>query len=476
MRFGKNYGKIVNMIKFGTDGWRAIISEEFTFDNVRKVAKSIALYLINNEKTGKPLIIGYDPRFLADQFAFEVAKVMQEAGIDVLLPNRDTPTPVIAWSIKYVNPTGACGAVMLTASHNPPQYCGIKFIPEYAGPANETITKELEMNSNKEITLPKPAKKGKIDHFNPREAYFEYFSKFIDFPVIKKAGLKVVYDSMFGSGRDYTDTVLEKNGCKVISIHNYRDVLFGGQNPEPADELLGELKKKVVEEKAALGLANDGDSDRFGIVDEMGDFYSANQIVSMVFDYLVNERGFKGSAVRSIATTSMIDAIAKKHGIKVHETPVGFKYIAEVMMKEDVIIGGEESGGLSIKGHIPEKDGILACLLVVEMVSKKGKPLSQIWKELVAQVGPYEGRRGKLELTDAKKNEIMNGLKTNPPKTVGGIKVKEVKTVDGVKIILDDESWFVVRPSGTEPLVRIYAESKNSQSLDAIDKYLKSLV
>ena len=464
------------MIKFGTDGWRAIISDEFTFENVRRVAKAIALYLINNKKTDKPLIIGYDPRFLADKFAFEVAKVMEESGIDVLLPNRDMPTPVIAWSIKYVKPTGACGAVMLTASHNPSQYCGIKFIPEYAGPANETITKELESNSNKDIIIPTPKKKGTIDHFNPKEAYFEYLSKFIDFSVIKKAGLKIVYDSMFGSGRDFTDAILEKNGCNVVAINNYRDVLFGGQNPEPSDELLGDLKKKVIEEKALLGLANDGDADRFGIVDELGDFYSANQIISMIFDYLVTVKAQKGSVVRSIATTSMIDEIALGHGIKVHETPVGFKYIAEIMMKEDVIIGGEESGGLSIKGHIPEKDGVLADLLVTEMVSRLGKPLSQIWKDLVKKIGPYEGRRGKLELSDEKKKEVMDLLKNKPPSKVGELKVSKVKTIDGVKIILEDNSWFVVRPSGTEPLVRIYAESKNPKSLDAIDNYLKTLV
>lgn len=463
------------MIKFGTDGWRAIISDEFTFDNVRKVAKAIALYLINNKKGDKPLIIGYDPRFLADKFAQEVAKVVKDAGISVYLPDRDIPTPVVAWSINHLNPK-ACGAVMITASHNPPQYCGIKFIPEYAGPANETITKELEADSNKEITLPVAAKKGTIEHFNPREIYFEALSKFIDLETIKKANLKIIYDSMHGSGRDYTDAILDRNGCKVESLHNYRDVLFGGQNPEPTDELLGALKSKVKELKADLGLANDGDSDRFGIVDEKGDFYSANQIISMVFDYLAGVKKYKGSVVRSVATTTMIDAVAKFHNIKVHETPVGFKYIAEYMMKEEVIIGGEESGGLSIKGHIPEKDGVLACLLVVEMVAKLKKPLSQIWKDLISKVGDYEGRRGKMTVDERKKKMLMDGLKNNPPQKIGDLKVASVNKMDGVKIILEDESWFLVRPSGTEPIIRIYAESKNKESLEKIDNYLKTLV
>jgi len=464
------------MIKFGTDGWRAIISDQFTFDNVEKVAKAIALYLIENKKTDKPLIIGYDPRFLADKFAITVAKVMMDAGISVMMPERDVPTPVIAWSIKHLKPNGACGAVMLTASHNPPEYCGIKFIPEYAGPAHEGITKELEKNSNLEVTLPKPEKRGTIGHFDPRESYFEYLYSLVDFDAIKNSGIKVVYDAMYGCGRGYTDYILDKSGCKVEAINNYRDVLFGGQNPEPSGELLNDLKEKVLSLKYDLGLANDGDADRFGVIDEKGTFYSANEIIAMVFEYLVSERKFKGCVVRSIATTSMIDAVANLYGIKVHETPVGFKHIAEVMMKEDVIIGGEESGGLSIKGHIPEKDGVLADLLVVEMIAKKGKSLSKILSDLKDKIGNFEGRRGKLELEESKKNSLMKTLKENPPKDIFGIKVKSVKTIDGVKIILEDDSWFVVRPSGTEPLVRIYSESKNKESLDKIDNYLKNLV
>lgn len=464
------------MIKFGTDGWRAIISDQFTFENVEKVAKAIILYLIENKKADRPLIIGYDPRFLADKFAQTVAKVATSSGIDVFMPDRDIPTPVVAWSIKYVKKGPASGAVMITASHNPPQYCGIKFIPEYQGPADEKTTKILEEYSNKTVELPISAKKGTINHFDPRDAYIEALKKLIDFEAIRNAKLKVVYDPMYGSGRGYTDFILEQNGCKLESIHNKRDVLFGGSNPEPSDELLGELKKKVIEDKAALGLANDGDSDRFGIVDEKGVFYSANQVIAMVFDYLVRDRGFKGSAVRSIATTSMIDEIGKQHGIKVNETPVGFKHIAEYMMREDVIIGGEESGGLSIKGHIPEKDGILACLLVVEMVSRRGKFLSKVWDDLVNKIGRFEGIRGKLKVDEAIKIKLMDGLKKNPPAKVGSLKVVEVKTIDGVKIILEDQSWLLVRPSGTEPIIRIYAESKDKNSLSDIDNYLKNLV
>ncbi|MFA4967381.1 MAG: phosphoglucomutase/phosphomannomutase family protein [Candidatus Margulisiibacteriota bacterium] len=459
------------MIKFGTDGWRAIISDEFTFANVKKAAKAIAIYIHSHKLNNKPLIIGYDARFLADKFAESVASVMETAGIDCFLCERDTPTPVVAWEVKD---KGGCGAVMLTASHNPPQYCGIKFIPDYAGPANAEITKEIEKNLLADFII-ENKKKGKIERFDPRERYFQYIERFFDVDAIKKAKLKVVVDPMYGSGRDFLDMLLQRYGVLTEEIHGYRDVLFGGQNPEPEEETLKELRTKVVEMKADLGLALDGDADRFGIVDELGNFYTANQSIAMAFEYLVADKGYAGSVARSVATTHMIDAVAKLHNIKVHETPVGFKYIAEVMMKGDVVLGGEESGGLTIKGHIPEKDGLLADLLMVEMVAKRKKPLSQIWLDLKKKIGTFEGRRAKIDLNEEKKANVLNGLKNNPPKEIGGIKVTEVKTIDGVKVILEDGSWVLVRPSGTEPLVRLYSESKDNNILDKIQQFCYNL-
>ena len=453
------------MIKFGTDGWRAIISDEFTFANVRKVATAIAFYLVSHKLTKKPLIVSYDPRFLADKFAEAVTKVMEAAGINCYLTERDTPTPIVAWSVKDKK---AAGAVMLTASHNPAQYCGIKFIPDYAGPANETITAELQENSNKEIVVPPAKKKGGVERFEPRERYFNYIRSFIDPGLIKKAKLKVVYDSMYGSGRGYLDRLLQDLGCKVEALHPQRDVLFGGQNPEPADEYLGELKAKVVELKANVGLANDGDADRFGVIDEQGDFLHANQVISLVFDYLVTEKGYTGGVIRSLATTHLLDRIAAKHKIKVFETPIGFKHIAGLMMKEDVILGGEESGGLSIKGHIPEKDGLLANLLVVEMLAKKKKPLSVQWQELINEYGEVYGERINLEMPESRKKAFISGLKDAPPKQLAGSKVINVNTVDGAKLTLADGSWVLARPSGTEPLVRIYAESDKEEKLKVI--------
>jgi phosphomannomutase len=440
------------------------------------VASAIAAYLISHRLDKKPLIVGYDSRFLADRFAEEVVKVMEAAGIGCFLTERDTPTPVVAWEVKDRE---ACGAVMLTASHNPPIYCGIKFIPDYAGPANEAITKEIEG----QIRSPKPetpnksqVRNPKFERFEPRERYLKYIQSFIDPVVIKKAKLKIVVDPMYGSGRGYLDKLLQELGCQVEEIHNYRDVLFGGHNPEPDQGNLAELSAKVRESQAALGLALDGDADRFGVVDEVGDFYSANQIIALLFNYLVEDRGFTGSAVRSLGTTHMLDAIAKPHNIKVHETPVGFKHIAQIMLREPVIIGGEESGGLTISGHIPEKDGILADLLVAEMVAKRGQPLSRIWEDLTKKIGLYEGRRGKVEVPEERIKKLIQGLKEAPPKDIKGIKVIEVRTFDGVKFILEDGSWLLIRPSGTEPLLRIYSESKNPGVLDKIELYLESLL
>ncbi|MFH1826125.1 MAG: phosphoglucomutase/phosphomannomutase family protein [bacterium] len=461
------------MIKFGTDGWRAVISDEFTFANVEKVAKAIALYLINHGFDSKPLIVGYDPRFLADKFAETVVKVMEQAGINCYLTERDTPTPIVAWSVKDKK---AAGAVMLTASHNPAQYCGIKFIPDYAGPATAKITAELQENSNKDVDLPQAEKKGTVERFEPRARYIEYIKSFVDLDLIRRSGLKVVYDPMYGAGRGYLDKLLEGLGCKVEAIHSERDVLFGGGSPEPTDEFLGELKKQVVARLADAGLANDGDADRFGLVDEKGAFLHANQVLPLVFDYLISEKGYHGSVVRSVATTHLVDRIANRHKIKLHETPVGFKYIGELMLNGDVIIGGEESGGFSIKGHIPEKDGLLANLLIVEMMARKKKPLSQIWLDLVETYGEVYTVRHSLDLAENKKQEFMARLNEETPQDLAGIKVKKINRMDGVKLILADGSWVLVRPSGTEPIVRVYAESDKQEKLETIVEAVKALV
>lgn len=463
------------MIKFGTDGWRAIISDEFTFDNVRKVAQAIAGYLINHKLDSRPLIVSYDARFLADKFAEEVVKVMEKAGISCLFTERDTPTPVVAWKVKDKK---AAGAVMLTASHNPPEYCGIKFIPDYAGPAEEKITKEIEQGiagkDREEQAVPagRQGGAGKMERFEPRERYLKYIESFVDPSVIRQAKLKVIVDPLHGSGRGYLDKLLQGLGCRVEEIHGWRDVLFGGRNPEPAEENLGELKNKVREDGADLGLSMDGDADRFGVVDEKGKFYAANQIIPLLLDYLAEDKGYTGAAVRSVATSHLVDRVAALHKIKTFETPVGFKHIARLMMQQEIIIGGEESGGLSIKGHIPEKDGILANLLIVEMLARRKKKLSACWDELVQKTGEVFDLKINLRLEDKQKNALMVKLKNNPP----GPGVSKINALDGIKIIYADGSWVLARPSGTEPLVRVYAESNAPEKAQGIMDSVRDLL
>ncbi|MCX5725877.1 MAG: phosphoglucomutase/phosphomannomutase family protein [Candidatus Saganbacteria bacterium] len=461
------------MIKFGTDGWRAVISEEFTFANVRKVAQAIAEYLKNHKLVNKELIIGYDPRFLADKFAEEVAKVMLVNGISCAISDRDIPTPVVAFEVKD---RSASGAVMITASHNPPQYCGIKFIPEYAGPAGEEITSEIESYIKKGTEPEVSARKGSVQRFDPRKRYFKSLELLVDKEIIKKAKLKIVCDPMYGAGRDYLDNILQDFGCMTEEIHGYRDVLFGGGSPEPNEETLRELQDMVKEGRFDLGLALDGDADRFGVVDEKSNFLSANQVFALVFKYLVDSRGFTGEVARSVATTHMIDRIAESYDIKVNETPVGFKHIAKLMMTKDIIIGGEESGGLSIKGHVPEKDGILACLLVAEMVARLKKPLSEIYSELSKEVGPCVDKKISLRMEEEKKKKFMEILLKTPPEKIAGIKVEERNLMDGVKFILMDGSWLLARPSGTEPLIRVYFESSSAERIGKMQEDLSEII
>jgi alpha-D-glucose phosphate-specific phosphoglucomutase len=452
-------------IKFGTDGWRAVISDEFTFENVRIVAQAIASYVNDKKLGGKGIIVGYDPRFLAERYAEEIVKVLHGNGISCFMTDRDTPTPVVAFSVKDKK---AGGAVMVTASHNPSQYCGMKFIPDYAGPAFSSITDHIERHlKNAEKITAKPSLK--IERFNPMKRYQKHLKELINFDLIKKAKLKIAYDPLWGTGRDYLDSILEEAGCEVNVIHGYRDVLFGGITPEPIGEHLKELKDIVVKNGCAAGLSTDPDADRFGLMDEKGDYIPANQAISALFAYLVDERGETGSVARSIATTHMIDAIAKAHKIKVHETPVGFKHIAEIMLKERVILGGEESGGLTIGGHIPEKDGILANLLFCEMIAKYRKPLSQIIKDVSEKYGYFYNKRVNLKLSQPMKEALMKILENEPPSRLAGSKLSHVSKIDGVKMVFEDTSWILARASGTEPIVRIYYENRS-------DKFLNSAV
>lgn len=460
-------------IKFGTDGWRGIIADDFTFPNVRKVTRAIASYLETAYSKDRPVLIAYDTRFLADEFARTAAAVLADLGWNVKITDRDCPTPVIAYNARYLN---SAGALMFTASHNPAPYCGIKYIPDYAGPATPEITDTIVANiETASDELPGTNPSGSISTFDPKPDYLHFIYTLLDVEKIKSANLKVKYDALYSTSRGYLDEVLQQCGCQLESFHTWRDVLFGGGMPEPKGEQLVELVEAVKADQADLGLATDGDSDRFGIVDEQGNVLTPNTVLLVLARHLIKNKGKSGAIVRTVATTHLLDNFAAKYGLQIYETPVGFKYIGEKMRETAVLIGGEESGGLSIIGHIPEKDGVLADMLVAEAIAYEGKPLSQLVQEAIAEAdGPLYNNRLDLHLTEAHKVAVINSYTQNPPSEVAGIKVKEVGRKDGIKLYLEEGSWVLLRPSGTEPLVRVYMETNSPEKLSQIGKFMES--
>ena len=462
-------------IKFGTDGWRGIIADDFTFTNVCKVTRAIASYLETAYSKDRPVLIAYDTRFLADNFAQTSAEVLVDLGWTVKIVERDCPTPVIAYNARFLN---SAGALMFTASHNPAPYCGIKYIPDYAGPATpeitDTIVANLESSSDE---LPSGNNKDKISTFDPKPEYLKFIYSLLDVDKIKRGGLKVKYDALYSTSRGYLDEVLAYCGCETESFNTHRDVLFGGGMPEPKGDQLGGLIDAVKNDQADLGLATDGDSDRFGIVDEQGNVLTPNTVLLLLARHLIKNKGKKGAIVRTVATTHLLDNFAAKHGLDLYETAVGFKYIGEKMRETDVLIGGEESGGLSIIGHIPEKDGVLADMLVAEAIAYEGKPLSQLVEEAIAEAdGPLYNQRLDLHLTDAHKQAVLSQCTSNPPTEVAGIKVKEVGRKDGIKLYLDEGSWILLRPSGTEPLIRVYMETNSPEKLESIAQTMENTI
>jgi phosphomannomutase len=462
-------------IKFGTDGWRGIIADDFTFPNVRKVTRAIASYLETAYSKNRPVLVAYDTRFLAEKFARTAAEVLADLGWTVKITDRDCPTPVIAYHARYQN---SAGALMFTASHNPAPYCGIKYIPDYAGPATPEITDTIVANiAEAEDTLPSNSQNSKISSFDPKPEYLKFIYTLIDVERIRSARLKVKYDALYSTSRGYLDEVLQRCGCELETFHTYRDVLFGGGMPEPKGEQLLSLVAAVKKDKADLGLATDGDSDRFGIVDEQGNILTPNTILLLLARHLIKNKGKTGAIVRTVATTHLLDNLAAKYRLEIYETPVGFKYIGEKMRQTSVLIGGEESGGLSIIGHIPEKDGILADLLVAEAIAYEGKPLSQLVAEAIAAAdGPLYNYRLDWHLNDAHKLAAIDSFTKNPPGEVAGLKVKEVGRKDGIKLYLEDGSWVLLRPSGTEPLMRVYLETNSPEKQTQIATYMEKLI
>ncbi|NLW46332.1 MAG: phosphoglucomutase/phosphomannomutase family protein [Firmicutes bacterium] len=461
-------------IKFGTDGWRDYMYDRFNLPNVQRVVNAIASYTKDNHGAERGLVIGYDARFFSDFFAKKAAEVLTAQGIRVFLSKRDYPTPLTAFAVTHYQ---AFGAIMFTASHNPPEYNGVKFIPEYAGPASLEITKAIEGNlikhSEADTASGEPVPQ-LVTAIDPTEAYLKLLRKLIDVDTVKKAGLNLVIDPMYATGRGFL-TALFKD-CSVREIHNRRDPLFGGAMPDPQKDYLGELIALVQSKSNSIGLATDGDADRFGIVDSDGTYINPNQVISLLLWHLITNRGLKGIAARSVATTHMIDRLGDLYGVEAVETPVGFKYIGEMMRTRPVIIGGEESGGLSIQGHLPEKDGILACALMAELRAVTGKPLLATLKDLYTKVGEFYSNRLDIHLSESAKATVLELCKVSPPEMIGTVKVNEVRTLDGFKFILANGSWFLIRPSGTEPLIRIYFEANSNEDLQVLTTDVRQLL
>ncbi len=462
-------------IKFGTSGWRAVIAEEFTIVNVRRAVHGIARYVASKKSTDARVIVGRDPRFLGETLVSLAAEIFSSYGITPLVIAEPAPTPAIAYAVIREH---ADGAVNFTASHNPPEYSGIKFSTPDGAPALPEVTHAVESeiaaadkSGASQTTSPKAASQT----LDPREVYLARLKQIVDLDIISKSALRVVFDPFWGAARGYPDTLLREAGVEVATVHDYRDVLFGGHAPEPDDSLLKNAKAKMREFRAHIGIATDGDADRFGIVDENGTFFQPNYIIALLFDYLVESRGWKNGVGKSVATTNLVNALAKYHHIELHETPVGFKYIGELIKADKIVIGGEESAGLSIRHHVPEKDGILAGLLCCEMMARRGKTLKAQLHDLFAKVGSFYPRRENFRLTEQVKATFTEKLRQNPHDFFGR-KVKEVVRTDGLKLLYDDGAWVCYRLSGTEPVVRVYSEAGSQQELEKLSAAAKQWI
>ncbi len=455
-------------IKFGTDGWRGILDKDFTYENTDKVVNSIAQYVYKNSFMNKKILIGYDPRNQADVFAFHIAEKLSSFGFDVEISDKIIATPVIAYSALHKN----AYAVMLTASHNPPEYLGIKFIPPYGGPAEDFITEDIVKNLDNDFadkSTPKAYKKVSFE-----EDYIEHIKTLTDFDAIKKANLKVNYDGHHGAAGKLFIKILDINKISCNAQNIERDINFGGQMPDPKEKYLPELKKLCIK-NGLIGFSNDGDGDRFGVFDENGTFINANDIISMLLKHLVKYKKYTGKLAKTAGASAMLDLYAKMNGIQTLETPVGFKHLGKAMRNDDIIIAGEESGGLSIKGHIPEKDGIIANLLIMEMVSAAGVTLSELHERFLKELNrKFLTDRIDIKLENSLENDILIN-KFQSRRQIGNYKVIKTSQIDGLKLYLEDESSILIRKSGTEPLLRIYIETNTEEKMSVLTDEIKRL-
>ncbi len=462
-------------IRFGTDGWRAVISEDFTFENVRLVAQAIA-DMFQNTQNGPEItfVVGYDTRFLSDRYAKTVAGVLAANGIRVLLTERFAATPAVSYAIVTHH---AAGGVMITASHNPPRYNGLKLKAAYGGSASPADSKQVEEvlaanlragRAPREISLEEGLDRGMITCFDPYPDYARHIRNLVDLDAIARSGLPMVIDAMYGAGIGYTDRLLREAGVEPLTLHHEMNPGFGGLHPEPIGKHLSDLSDLMQKSDAMLGLATDGDADRIGAVGPDGSFLDPHCIMTLTLDYLL-QKGGQGAVVKTVSTTQMLNRLAEEQGLEVIETPVGFNHISELMLSRDVLIGGEESGGISIKGHIPEGDGVLMGLLLAELVAKQGNDVKALMNRLMDRIGHFAYARHDYQVRPFSKPELVGHLTATAPGQLAGRPVVDLNTRDGVKYLLKDGSWLLIRPSGTEPVLRVYAEA---HTMDDVQRLL----
>ncbi|MBC7349063.1 MAG: hypothetical protein H5U05_03725 [Candidatus Aminicenantes bacterium] len=457
------------MIRFGTSGWRAVMGEEFTFSNVRRVVQAIANYLRQQYPDQElSLVVGYDTRFLSERFAEEAAALLSRNRIQVYLADRDCPSQALAYQIIIGRHSGG---INFTASFNPPEFNGLKFNVASGAPALPEVTAQIEREVEKvtpEMVAPHYyPDRAFIHRLDLQKDYLGFLQKKIDFEAIRKAEIKIGIDLLFGASREYLDEILEENSIPIEVIHGYIDPYFGGISPSCTESNLAGLRKLVREKNCALGLATDADGDRFGLVNEKGRIVIPNYVLALILEYLLAVKGWRGGVARSVTTTHLIDRIARHYDVPLYRTPVGFKYMADLFLQNKIIFGGEESACLAVKNHLPEKDGIFAGLLVAEMVAVCGLSLSQLLQQLFNKYGLMVGAQENIKLTPEKALKLQELIK-NPPDRLGKRLVQSVETMDGLKLDFNGDRWLILRFSGTEPLIRCYAEAESEKEARAL--------
>jgi phosphomannomutase len=455
-------------IKFGTDGWRGIIGDTFIFENVRRVAAAIARYVCQEGQPERGLVVGYDTRFLSAEAAREAARQVAAEGVPVLLADRATPTPAASYAVVARK---TAGALMVTASHNPYVWNGIKLKAPYGGSASPDIMKRVETYvpaTDPRIEQPSSAGAKEIETADLVSPYLDRIKTLVSLERIRESGRKFVIDPMFGAARGCLARVFEEAGVSFSEIHGEHNPLFPGINPEPIDPHLAELSKAVVKSKSDGGFATDGDADRIGAVDAQGNTVDSHKIFSILLRHLVAERGQKGEVVKTVSTTQMIDKIAAKYGLPIHITPIGFKYVCELMLTRDILIGGEESGGIAARGHLPERDGVLNSLYLADIIAQRGKDLGELVRELEEEFGPHYYRRLDLEIDKADAQRAVEQVREGKLSSVANFKVLSLDDRDGVKMMLGDSMWVLVRTSGTENVLRLYAEAPSREQVTAL--------